>query len=146
MRRQGGFTLIEIMVVIAILGILGATAIPTYHTWLYRARGAEAKIMAKQILEAEIQYYLDKDKFFPSSDTSIDVLQDYPSSHPNVIQITDNLHIAVPAGHSLNYTITNLADETVYLTISSDFEIFKGYAIITYTLDKTGMMLDPDVL
>jgi type IV pilus assembly protein PilA len=42
MMRQKGFTLIELMIVIAILGILMAIAIPAYQDYLVRARASEA--------------------------------------------------------------------------------------------------------
>ena len=40
-RRQQGFTLIELMIVIAILAILMALAVPTYTTYVARAKVAE---------------------------------------------------------------------------------------------------------
>jgi type II secretory pathway pseudopilin PulG len=56
MKWDNGFTLIAIVVVIAILGILSSTTIPVNHTVKHRTNGSEAAVMMKQILDVQIGY------------------------------------------------------------------------------------------
>lgn len=48
-RTQHGFTLIELMIVVAIIGILAATALPAYQNFVVRAKLSEALIAASRI-------------------------------------------------------------------------------------------------
>ncbi len=62
-RRQRGFTLIELGVVLAILAILVAIAVPTYAAMVRRAREAEAR-QAWTMVKTELwSYYLEHNQF-----------------------------------------------------------------------------------
>ncbi len=56
-----GFTLIEIMMVIAIIGVLAAIAIPNFLRFQFRARIAEAPLMLGMIRTGQIQYFATHD-------------------------------------------------------------------------------------
>ncbi|HGJ8730249.1 TPA: pilin, partial [Neisseria gonorrhoeae] len=69
---QKGFTLIELMIVIAIVGILAAVALPAYQDYTARAQVSEAILLAEGQKSAVTEYYLNHGEW-PKDNTSAGV-------------------------------------------------------------------------
>ena len=57
LRSKKGFTLIELMIVVAIIGILAAIAIPNFLKFQARSKQSEAKTNLKAVFTAETAYF-----------------------------------------------------------------------------------------
>ncbi|WP_147281657.1 type IV pilin protein [Dyella solisilvae] len=57
MSRNLGFTLIELMIVVAIVAVLAAVAIPAYGRYAYRARRVDGQTLLLHIAQAQERYY-----------------------------------------------------------------------------------------
>src|ERR1700674_5111610 len=60
---QKGFTLIELMIVVAIIGILAAIAIPNFIKFQARSKQSEAKANMKAIFTAQKAFFQEKDRY-----------------------------------------------------------------------------------
>jgi type IV pilus assembly protein PilA len=59
LKRQDGFTLVELMVVVAIIGLLSAVAVPNFKKYQAKAKMSEAKLQLSALYTAESSFYSD---------------------------------------------------------------------------------------
>jgi general secretion pathway protein G len=77
-NRRGGFTLIEIMVVVVILGVLAATIIPQFMGTTHDAKVSAAKANIAEIESALERFNIHMDRI-PTSDEGLKVLVEAPA-------------------------------------------------------------------
>lgn len=103
-RKSGalnnGFTLVEILVVIAILGILAAISIPNLRRYIAKAEYASMTSALKHLMDGEDLYFLANSSFYPQRG-SITV----PSGRARDIP---QLAYSFPQGHKNHYTIRGI--------------------------------------
>ena len=63
MKKSRGFTLMEIMIVVAIVGILSAIAIPQYSKYVVKSKRTEATAMLMEIANKQVRYHADNNSY-----------------------------------------------------------------------------------
>ena len=126
-RHKGGFTLIELMITVAVVAILATIALPSYALFMKKSRRGDAESTLMDIAQRQQQYLLDTRTYAPdvvTLNTTIpaDVLAYY------TIQICATaVPCAVPGGAPPTFAI--IATPIAGSSQAGDF---------TLTLDNTG--------
>jgi type IV pilus assembly protein PilE len=94
-----GFSLMEVIVVMVMLGILAAIAIPNYSEYVRRGHRSAAQAYLLDLASRQVQFYLDR-RVFADNVTALNL------AAPTEIASRYNVAIAVVAGPPATFTIT----------------------------------------
>ena len=103
MRTQRGFTLIEMVVVLAILAILVAVTYPSYQNYLFRGRRADGREMLQRVAAAQERFYTNRNRYTTdlTGATGINLGSDYSEAGHYRISI-----VVPDGGQSFTLTAT----------------------------------------
>ena len=103
MKKQQGFTLIELMIVVAIIGILAAVAIPAYQDYTARAQASEAVSLLSGLKTPIAEFYQTQGVY---PDIANNKLGNITEEGKFVLSIVDNVSALGVAASGAIYTAT----------------------------------------
>ena len=113
-QRQSGFTLVELMIVVAIIGILSAIAVPSYNSYVMRARLVEAHGVLASTQNKLEQYWTNHRKYEGFDEEGASLMP--------------------PPGLNFDYSLDDVTAST-YTLIATGKNAAAGFV---YTIDQAG--------
>lgn len=128
MRRtqQSGFSLIELMIVIVILGVLMAIAIPNYNGYLERTRRTDARGALLEIASAQERIYFERNQYTSA-------IADVWSYQEGGVSVSNE-------GHYVLSVVLTAADTNRFTATATAQDKQAGDAdCATFSIDETGL-------
>ncbi|MDX6588150.1 MAG: type pilus assembly protein PilA [Solirubrobacterales bacterium] len=125
---EGGFTLVELLVVMLILGLLAAIAIPSFFNQRDKAKDADAKASVRTAQTAIETYATDNDGAYTDADTdALETIEPTLADAPNAV--------VVDSAGTKDYSLTVESSTGTTFTIARDVN---GNTDLTCAPEETG--------
>lgn len=108
-KAQQGFTLIELMIVVAIIGILAAIAIPAYQDYTIRSQASEGPTLAGGLKTAIAEFFADRGAW-PANNAALGINNVIEGSYVSSITSANGV-ITITYGNKAN--AANLATQVL---------------------------------
>lgn len=103
---EKGFTLIELMIVVAIIGLLASTAVPAYQSYTIRSQVAEGLNLSGPLKNAVATYSIDRGAFpVDNADAALSAPASYTGKFVDSISVNGNT-ISILFGNDANAQIS----------------------------------------
>ncbi len=119
---QKGFTLIELMIVVALIGIIAMIAMPAYQTYLIRAQIAEGLNIVGPVKQAVVEFHKDTGNYpANNSQAALQTPTNYAGNYVESISV-NGATISILYGNKANaeingWTVSVIAQDNVGSTI-----------------------------
>jgi type IV pilus assembly protein PilA len=130
-RSQKGFTLIELMIVVVIIGILAALAIPRFMRATTKSKQSEAKNILKQIYAMERAYRQEKDVYWITANAASAASQN----------AFGQIGVQIMASARYTFTISSTdAGATNFTATGTSGILDDDVAVDTWTINEAGVL------
>ena len=105
--RQNGFTLIELMIVMVIIGVLAAIALPGYQQYVIKSNRRAAQAFMMDVASREKQYFLDVRSYVAAADNAaLAADTGLKLNVPTDVGKRYTISVTLDAGPPLGFTVT----------------------------------------